>query len=42
MFPEKTLYNHYKSAFLIPLYEALSSGLHKSNEDGCLGLFQKK
>ena len=42
MFPEKTFYNHDKLAFLVPLYETLSSALNKSNDDGRLGLFQKK
>ena len=42
MLPEKTFYNHDKLAFLVPLYETLSSALNKSNDDGRLGLFQKK
>ena len=42
MFPEKIFYNHDKLAFLVRLYETLSSALNKSNDDGHLGLFQKK
>ena len=42
MFPEKTFYNYNKLAFLVPLYEKLSSALNKSDNDGRLGLFQKK
>ena len=41
MFPEKTFYNHNKLAFLVPLYEMLSSELNKSNDDGRLDLFKK-
>ena len=42
MFPEKTFYNQGKLAFLVPLYETLSSALSKSNDDGRLSRFQKK
>ena len=42
VFPEKTLYNHDKLAFLVRLYEMLPWAVNKSNDDGRLGLFQKK
>ena len=41
MFSAKLFYNHNKLAFLVSLYETLSSAVNKSNDDGRLGLFQK-
>ena len=41
MFPEKTFYNYDKLAFSIAPFEAFSSTLNKSNDDGRLSLFLK-
>ena len=42
MFSGKTFYNHNKLAFLVSLCETLSSVLNKFNDDGRLGLLEKK
>ena len=42
IFPEKMFYNNNNLAVLVPLKENLSSAINKLNDDGCLGLFQKK
>ena len=41
MFPEKTFYNCDKLAFSVPPFEAFTSTLNKSNDDGRLSLFLK-
>ena len=42
IFPEKMFYNNNKLAVLVPLNENMSSAMNKSNDDGRLGVFQKK